>query len=50
MSFRLRAFAAAGILPDAVVTVLANGELSVGPAIYRLSEGDGDALWVIPQG
>ena len=49
-SDRLRAFAAAGILPDAVVTVLANGELSVGPAIYRLSEGDGDALWVIPQG
>ncbi|MCR6711170.1 MAG: metal-dependent transcriptional regulator [Demequina sp.] len=47
---RLRAFAAAGILPDAVVTVLANGEVAVGPGIYALSEGDGDALWVIPRG
>jgi DtxR family Mn-dependent transcriptional regulator len=46
---RLRAFAAAGIRPDAVVTLQTNGELAVGPGIYELSEGDADALWVIPQ-
>ena len=46
---RLRAFAAAGIRPDAMVTLGANGELAVGPGIYVLSPGDADALWVIPQ-
>jgi DtxR family Mn-dependent transcriptional regulator len=48
-SERLRAFAEAGILPDAVVTVDAEGALSVGHASYRLAKGDGDALWVIPR-
>jgi DtxR family transcriptional regulator, Mn-dependent transcriptional regulator len=46
---RLRAFAAAGIVPDAVVTLRAEGELSVGHGVYALAEGDADALWVIPQ-
>lgn len=46
---RLRAFASAGIVPDAVVTLGADGELSVGHASYALAEGDADALWVIPR-
>jgi len=46
---RLRAFAAAGILPDAVVTLGADGDLSVGPVSYRLVEGDAEAVWVIPR-
>ena len=46
---RLRAFAQAGILPDAMVTVGASGELSVGQGSYELREGDAAALWVIPQ-
>lgn len=46
---RLRAFADAGILPDAEVTLGANGKLSVGPGIYSLTEGDAEAIWVIPQ-
>ena len=46
---RLRAFAAAGIVPDAVVTLGANGALSVGHGFYALGEGDADALWVIPR-
>lgn len=46
---RLRAFAAAGIVPDAVVTLGTNGELSVGHATYPLAEGDAHALWVIPR-
>ena len=46
---RLRAFAEAGIVPDALVTLGTNGELSVGHGSYALAEGDADALWVIPQ-
>ena len=46
---RLRAFAAAGILPDAVVRLGANGDLSVGQESYALAEGDAEAVWVIPQ-
>jgi len=46
---RLRAFAAAGILPDAVVAFGANGDLNVGQEIYVLAEGDAEAVWVIPQ-
>lgn len=46
---RLRAFADAGIVPDAVVTVGTGGELSVGHGTYALAEGDADALWVIPR-
>ncbi|WP_428098234.1 metal-dependent transcriptional regulator [Demequina sp.] len=45
---RLRAFAAAGILPDAVVTLRTDGELAVGQATYLLAEGDAEALWVSP--
>lgn len=46
---RLRAFAAAGIVPDAVVTVGADGELGVGHGTYALAPGDAEALWVIPR-
>jgi DtxR family Mn-dependent transcriptional regulator len=46
---RLRAFASAGIVPDAVVTLGANGTLGVGHGSYVLAEGDADALWVIPR-
>jgi len=46
---RLRAFADAGILPDAVVTLGADGTLSLGSVDYVLGEGDTEALWVIPR-
>jgi len=46
---RLRAFATAGIVPDAVVTLGANGELGVGHGVYALADGDDRALWVIPR-
>ena len=36
-------------MPDAVATLGANGELSVGQASYVMREGDATALWVIPQ-
>jgi DtxR family Mn-dependent transcriptional regulator len=46
---RLRTFAAAGIVPDAVVTFGARGELGVGHGTYALADGDAEALWVIPR-
>ena len=46
---RLRAFAEAGIVLDAVVTLGTNGDVSVGSKSYVLAEGDADALWVTPR-
>lgn len=47
---RLRAFAQAGIVPDAVVRISANGAaLRVGGVDYVPSDGDADAIWVIPR-
>lgn len=47
---RLRAFAEAGIVPDAVVSVSRDGSsVRVDGGVYRPSEGDTDAIWVIPR-
>ncbi len=47
---RLRAFADAGIVPDAVVTVADDGSaLRVGGEVYATGEGDVESIWVIPR-
>jgi DtxR family Mn-dependent transcriptional regulator len=47
---RLRAFADAGIILDAIVTISSSGtSLRVGGEAYWPNEGDADAIWVIPR-
>jgi len=46
---RLRRCARQGLVPDAVVTLGADGSVSVGRERHVLEEGDADAIWVIPQ-
>jgi len=46
---RLRRLADAAIRPDAVVTLGAHGEVSVGQERHVLGDGDADSIWVIPQ-
>jgi len=47
---RLRVFAEAGIVPDAVVSASPDGlSLRVQGDVYWPAEGDADAIWVIPR-